>query len=231
MPNRAAVAPDQRGDATTVRPGAPRPVERAPIDTTVGVLGAVASSRGHRRAVNEDAALVGPDWYVVADGMGGHRAGDLASAVAIETIAQAGRPRSVDEVRAVVERAHDAVVSHARAERADGMGATVVGATEIDTGTGPVTAVFHVGDARCYHLAGGRLTLLTEDHSYVRELIAAGRLAPADATTHRHRHVVTRALGADGPVQPDIVLVAGRARLLLCSDGLWGELTPQTIGR
>lgn len=173
---------------------------------------------------------MGPDVYLVADGMGGHRAGDVASRIAIETFARHPGPiDSLTELEQLVTDAHDAIRREQGADRV-GMGTTLVGATPIGA-TGDV-AVFHVGDSRCYRLAGGRLSLVTRDHTYVQELIDAGRRRPDEVAGHPLRHVVTRALGADLGGGPDVaVLPPPVGRLLLCSDGLWGELEPGTIGR
>lgn len=191
----------------------------------------LATRAGRRRATNQDAALTGPTWYVVADGMGGHRRGDLASRAAIDTFATASLEPDDDAnaaIAAACADAHTAIRRAAAAADEAGMGSTVVGLVE--TGTGVV--VFHVGDARCYRLVGGELRLLTRDHSHVQELIDAGRLTTDQARTHPLRNVVTRALGIDGDHRPDLVLVDRRpSRFLLCSDGLTAELGPRTIGR
>lgn len=188
----------------------------------------VRSAIGRGRDRNEDAVLCGPTWFAIADGMGGHDDGDVASRVAIDVLATRTAPSSLDDVAASVRDVHDAVRSMARHTGASGMGATLVAATPVDGGM----AIVHVGDARCYRLSDGELTLLTRDHSYVQELIDLGRLTPDDARHHRLRHVVTRALGIDGAARPDTTFVPGPVgRLLLCSDGLIAELTPRTIGR
>ncbi len=189
----------------------------------------LATRAGRRRDTNQDAALTGPTWFVVADGMGGHRRGDVASRAVIDTFTHStvlGDTRAA--VEAACEDAHTAIRRAAAAADEPGMGSTVVGLVE--TGAGVV--VFHVGDARCYRLVGGELRLLTRDHSHVQELIDAGRLTTEQARTHPLRNVVTRALGLDGDHTPDLVHVDPRpSRLLLCSDGLTAELGPRTIGR
>lgn len=193
-----------------------------------------ATAIGHRRTVNEDALLAGPTWFVVADGMGGHGSGDVASSVVVETFAHAGDrwcDRSVETVRELVRQSNRAVRERAAADGTMGMGSTLVGAVVIGR-PGPAVAVFHIGDARAYRLADGHLSLLTTDHSHVQELVDAGELAPDQARHHPLRNVVTRAIGIGADADPDVsVLPNGSIRLLLCSDGLSGELSAPTIGR
>ena len=192
-----------------------------------------ATSPGHRRELNEDAMLTGPHWYAVADGMGGHRAGDVASTIAVDVLSgHATATTSLDMIRRAVRDANNTVHAAATGPRA-GMGTTLVGVAPLDRGT---VAVFHVGDSRCYRLHDGALTLVTSDHTHVQELVDGGLLDPADAATHPLRNVVTRAIGIDPDTTPDttpaiVVIEPPVGRLLLCSDGLSGELTPRRIGR
>jgi protein phosphatase len=188
----------------------------------------VSSATGRGRVRNDDAVVCGPTWFAIADGMGGHADGDIASRVAVHVLGGHPAPGSPDDVAADIQRAHDAVCAEARRNGAHGMGATLVVAAPVPGGV----AVAHVGDSRCYRLADGVLTLLTRDHSYVQELVDLGRVAADDARHHRLRHVVTRALGIDDAGQPDVSFVATPVgRLLLCSDGLTAELSHRTIGR
>jgi protein phosphatase len=193
-----------------------------------------ATATGHRRTVNEDALLAGPVWFVVADGMGGHGAGDVASSVVVETFAHADdswRDRSVETVRDLVQLSNRAVRERAVADGTLGMGCTLAGAVVIGRPR-PAVAVFHIGDARAYRLADGRLSLLTTDHSHVQELVDAGELEPDQARHHPLRNVVTRAIGIDAGAAPDVGILSNRSmRLLLCSDGLSGELPARSIGR
>ncbi len=199
----------------------------APRSTSAAAARAgAATAVGHRRRHNEDAVVCGPHWFVVADGMGGHLAGDVASAVAVAEFASRPTPPiSIDEIRRAVTSANAAVSSRARADGTVGMGTTIVGATVV----GP--AVFHVGDSRCYRLLDGELALLTTDHSHVQELVDAGRITASDTASHPLRNVVTRALGQHADVAADIITIDRPGRLLLCSDGLSGELDARTIGR
>lgn len=188
-----------------------------------------ATSPGHRRTVNEDAVLAGPHWFCVADGMGGHRAGDVAATLVVDVLAGHAAPgATVDTVRHAVTDANRTVHAAAAGPRS-GMGSTVVGAAPLTDGG---VAVFHVGDSRCYRLHDGELTLLTTDHTAVQDLVVGGLLDPADALTHRLRHVVTRGIGIAPAVVVDVTVLAPPAgRLLLCSDGLSGELAAPRIGR
>jgi protein phosphatase len=190
----------------------------------------LATSTGHHRELNEDAALAGPHWFVVADGMGGHRAGDVASRIVVQTFADIvpdGRDPH-DLVRATIAAANTNVRRRAATDDAAGMGSTVVGLTLAPTGT----VVFHAGDSRCYRLAGGELRLLTRDHSHVQELIDAGRLTTEQAEHHPLRSVITRAIGLDATIAPELIDVDDRpSRFLLCTDGLTTEVGPRAIGR
>jgi protein phosphatase len=188
-----------------------------------------ATSPGHRRELNEDAMLTGPHWFAVADGMGGHRAGDVASTIAVDVLAGHATPAtSLDAIRRAVRDASATVHTAAAGPRA-GMGTTLVGVAPLTHGA---VAVFHVGDSRCYRLHDGTLTLVTSDHTHVQELVDGGLLDPADTATHPLRNIVTRAIGVDPDTTPDVVVIEPPVgRLLLCSDGLSGELAPRRIGR
>ena len=209
---------------------------RTPVPTPLA--SGAATSRGHRRATNEDAHLAGPIWFVVADGMGGHHDGEVASALAIDVFANASAAgvRSPDDAVTLVEAAHEAIRAGGNRARSDtgssGMGTTVVGATVVVHGDATRLAVFHVGDSRCYRLFDGRLVQVTRDHSHVQELIDAGHLTHRTAARHPLRNVLTRALGVELGRGADIALLDLRpGRLLLCSDGVWGELDDGVIGR
>lgn len=188
-----------------------------------------ATSPGHRRTANEDALLTGPHWYAVADGMGGHLAGDVASTITVDVLAGHAAPVTTTEgIRRALRDATATVHAAATGPRL-GMATTVVGVAPLEGGS---VAVFHVGDSRCYRLLHGELTLVTSDHTHVRELVQAGVITPGDAESHPLRNVVTRAVGLADDVDVDVlVLERPVGRLLLCSDGLSGELAPHRIGR
>jgi protein phosphatase len=197
----------------------------------------LATAAGRDRDRNEDAALAGPTWFVVADGMGGHAAGDVASSTVVDAFRQTPKPdRDLGAGTAIVaacQRANTAIRRRAAADRTLGMGATLVGLVDlVGDDLQPRTVVFHVGDSRCYRLVDGTLRLLTRDHSHVQELIDACRLTTEQALRHPLRNVVTRALGLDLTVVPDLVELAdGAGRYLLCTDGLTAEVGPRVIGR
>lgn len=200
--------------------------DRAPADSSL--RGGARSATGHRRAVNEDEYVCGPLWFAVADGMGGHQAGDVASGLAIDVLRRSPAPRSVAELRGVADEANSHIRDVARDRASAGMGTTLVSVTDHGDGV----AVMHIGDSRCYRLLGDVLTLITRDHSHVQDLIDLGRITPDEVQVHHLRHVVTRALGVDEVACADVVVVpAPVGRLLLCSDGLTTGLSPQTIGR
>jgi len=200
----------------------------SPTTAVPDVRSGAASAAGRERSHNEDALVCGPIWFAVADGMGGHRAGDVASGVAVEELAATPAPTSVDDVRAVVDRANTRIRAAAAKRSTAGMGATLVAAARM----GDDVAVASIGDARCYRMVDGTLTLATRDHSHVQELVDLGRLTLGEAEGHPLRHVVTRALGVDAIARADVsVLRAPVGRLLLCSDGLSVALTPRSIGR
>ena len=177
---------------------------------------------GRIRTGNEDSYLTRPPVFVVADGMGGHIAGDVASSTAIETIAQhldhasAADPQTLAQL---VHEANSAVWSKAQSDASlSGMGTTCT-LVYVDEGRAHVA---HVGDSRAYRLRGEELERLTEDHTLVARMVKEGRLRPEDAEHHPQRSIITRALGVDSDVSVDLTTVelAEGDRLLLCSDGL-----------
>lgn len=194
----------------------------------------IATDVGKRRAVNEDGHLVEPGLFVVADGMGGHEAGDVASRLAVLACRPlADRlPLSQGALEAMIDDANRAVRSHADEHGSVGMGTTLVGATTVDNGGATDVFVFNVGDSRCYELTEvGGLRLLTRDHSVVQELVDSGSLSQEQARSHHERHVVTRAIGIAEQVVADFAVLERRSstRLLLCSDGVTSELDEATL--
>lgn len=188
-----------------------------------------ATHVGRVRQVNEDSYLVSPPLYAVADGMGGHGAGDVASALAVDILAShARRPLTAGAVLAALDEANEAII---RDDRGAGMGTTVTGLALLDTAAGIRLMAFNVGDSRVYRLAGGRLSQVTEDHSEVAELVRLGAITREQARTHPRRNVITRALGGFPGLQPDHWLLPAAAgdRYLICSDGLHGELPDDAL--
>jgi serine/threonine protein phosphatase PrpC len=188
------------------------------------------SDTGRQRRANEDSLMVRSPLFVVADGMGGAQAGEVASKVAAETF-QGGLPDGGEPEGALaglVQQANARIyeLSHTNAEHA-GMGTTL---TAIYVGEREV-AIAHVGDSRAYCLRDGELLRLTDDHSLVDELLRQGRLTPEEAIEHPQRSVITRALGIEGVVEVDTRSLQGREGdlYLICSDGLTTMLSEQLI--
>lgn len=172
--------------------------------------------RGH----NEDSFLVQDPVFAVCDGVGGHAAGEVASAIAVRTISQLA-PDTADDARlgAAIEEANSAIISAAQSGQGrDGMGCTA-SAVVID---GSRMAVAHVGDSRVYLLSGGVLVRITHDHSYVEELVDAGEITADEARVHPSRSIITRALGSDPDMYADHFTLNVHAgdRIIICSDGL-----------
>lgn len=201
---------------------------------------AAATDVGRVRQYNEDAFLAEPPLFVVADGMGGHHAGDVASALVVErlaplagTVPASGRPAvQIEAVVAELQEVNRLLIDTRDGGR-DGpqMGTTAVGLAVVDHDGIPSWLVFNVGDSRAYRLTSGRLTQITRDHSVVQHLIDEGYLPPELARSHPKRHVITRALGVDDELDVDawvLPMVAGE-RFLLCSDGLTEELDDDVI--
>src|SRR6478672_880012 len=188
------------------------------------------SDTGRQRRANEDSLWVRAPLFVVADGMGGAQAGEVASRVAVEAF-QAGLPDRGEpetELERLVQAANTRIheLSHANAEQA-GMGTTL---TAVYVGERDI-AIAHVGDSRAYCLRDGELLRLTDDHSLVDELMRQGRLTPEEAVEHPQRSVITRALGPEHTVEVDTRSFRARDGdvFLLCSDGLTTMLDEDAI--
>ena len=188
--------------------------------TTTQLMWGARSDVGCVRPHNEDSYLVQSPLFCVCDGMGGHAAGEVASSIAVETIAKTA-PQSADAARlaAAVEAANAAVIEAAlNGLGKPGMGCTATCAyIENDT-----IAIAHVGDSRAYLLHEGTLIRVTRDHSYVEELVDAGEITADEARVHPNRSVITRALGSDPAMYADhfTLHIEEGDRLILCSDGL-----------
>lgn len=196
------------------------------------------SDIGRKRAVNEDSVLVGPPVFAVADGMGGHAAGDRASAAVIERLAalRASADRGYLDLphleQAISSAAGD--IDEIAAHIPVGAGTTVTGAVLTLRDGEPCFAVFNIGDSRVYLLEpDGGFSRVTRDHSVVQELVDAGLLAEEDAEDHPESNVITRAVGFRDDPRPDVWMLAIEPgmRLLLCSDGLTKEVDDRTIRR
>ena len=193
------------------------------------IAAGVATDIGKVREGNEDSYLVDPPLFLfaVADGMGGHRGGEVASHLALETVeslARAGTGTLAEHVheanRTVFERSQ-------RDRHVTGMGTTLTAARIVDG----AVYLAHVGDSRAYLLRAGAFRQLTEDHTLVNRMVKAGEITADEAEVHPHRNVLTRALGTEADVEVDeaeVPLMDGD-RLLLCSDGLFGMVTEDQI--
>lgn len=195
------------------------------------------SDVGRRRAVNEDSVLVGPPVFAVADGMGGHAAGDRASAAVIERLAALRAESSngyldVDRLDGALADAADDIDVFASAIPV-GAGTTVTGAVLALKDDEPHFGVFNIGDSRVYLLLGGDFTRVTTDHSVVQEMVDAGLINADEADNHPDSNVITRAVGFRDIPHPDLWMlpVQPGMRLLLCSDGLTKEVPDKLIRR
>ncbi len=181
------------------------------------------------REHNEDSLVVAPPLYVVCDGMGGHAAGEVASEIAVDVIAErAPRHPDAEALGRAVEEANLAIVRAAReGVGREGMGTTCTAAMLENERL----VIAQVGDSRAYLLHKGRLQQLTRDHSLMTDLIEAGKITPEEARVHPQRSVITRALGSDPRTTPDLfeINVETGDRLLLCSDGLSGMVEDDEI--
>ncbi|WP_281367477.1 PP2C family protein-serine/threonine phosphatase [Nocardioides kongjuensis] len=193
-----------------------------------------ASHTGRVRRLNEDAYLARRHLALVADGMGGHACGDVASAFAVEALALIAdreqlRPEDVQEA---IERANATILDASREPGRSGMGTTLSGVALVDFGGSPHWLVFNIGDSRVYRIAGGTASRLTVDHSEVAELVALGKISEEDAHHHPLRHVITRALGSDPAPVADVwifPLAPAGDLFVACSDGLTNELDDTRI--
>jgi PPM family protein phosphatase len=185
---------------------------------------------GKVRKNNEDSLLVGEGrdetLFVVADGIGGFEAGEIASSIAIDALKEL---EPSDPLEDAIREANRRILAAAREdERLSGMGTTVVAMRFGGTREEPTAEISHVGDSRAYLLRNGGLRPVTEDHSLVAELVRSGDLTRAQASEHPQKNLITRALGAEEEVEVDttVLPVEPGDRLLLCSDGL-SDMVPE----
>jgi PPM family protein phosphatase len=196
---------------------------------------AARSHVGLIRDHNEDSGYAGPRLLVVADGMGGQAAGEVASSVVLRTIAQLDSPvlpdLPADPVRALADQvfaAHEQLrVIVAQNPQLEGMGTTLTAFLLADRHL----AFAHIGDSRAYRLRGGRLEQLTSDHTWVQRLVDEGRISEEEAGHHPQRSLLMRALDGRGQAEPDLSVTDAQAgdRLMLCSDGLSGVVSFETL--
>jgi protein phosphatase len=192
---------------------------------------AAISDVGRIREGNEDSMLEEPPLFVVADGMGGAQAGEVASGLAVETLAELPPDDGnvEEELSGAIVEANRRIHGKAQGDRdLAGMGTTLTAAFVHD---GQVT-IGHVGDSRAYRYRDGELAQLTDDHSLVAELERHGKLTAAEARVHPQRSMILRALGIGDEVEVDTYCFTGQDGdvFLLCSDGLSGLVHDQVIG-
>jgi PPM family protein phosphatase len=192
----------------------------------------VSTHPGRKRRHNEDTFVVEPPLFAVADGMGGAKAGEVASGLAAGALKEGGGDGVSGEERVVelIQEANRRVFRRAREDReASGMGTTMTLAlVESDR------VIFgHVGDSRAYLIREGQIEQLTDDHSLVAELVRSGRLSPEEAESHPQRSVITRAVGTEADVDVDIFSIRPEPGdlFLICSDGLTDMVDDETIIR
>ena len=192
------------------------------------------TDKGRVRRLNEDYYYL-PEFserfIAVADGMGGHAAGEVASFIAVKHLAASLRKAPcAGEARLLtaIEEANSAVYAAANSDVSrEGMGTTLTALWF----SGNIVYLGHVGDSRAYRLRDGKLTQLSEDHSYVEELVKSGVITREQARTHPKRNLITRCIGVFNAIDPQIVKLDHREadRYLLCSDGLAGSVSDREI--
>jgi len=193
---------------------------------------AAVTHTGRRRDVNQDAVFAAFPLFIVADGMGGHIGGEIASASTIErmrAVADSGQvtPKSIEKA---LTRAVKDIASHPETTD-DGTGTTLTGVYLDTSGDAAHWVTLNIGDSRVYLVRDETIVQITTDHSVVQELVAAGRLSPEEAENHPYGNVITRAVGPSDGVTPDYVRldVVEGDRFVICSDGLTKELTDYGI--
>jgi serine/threonine protein phosphatase PrpC len=197
---------------------------------------AAATDTGLVRQTNQDALFADDSLAIIADGMGGHAAGEVAAAISIDLIRNHFLQfPTVEGFIEAIQNANVAVVTDAKENPEHfGMGTTIiaVGLTHDVNGVVSPTLV-HVGDSRAYQLRDGALRQLSEDHSVAEEWVRMGRLTPEEAAVHPRRHQLTRGVGVEDTISIDVTSIHAIAgdRILLCSDGLSNELDPDTLAR
>lgn len=208
-----------------------------PAPTTTGkvsVRWATATDVGLVRTINEDSLLASPPLFMVADGMGGHDAGEVASAIAVEEFDRlvGADPLTIEDLGGAL---------HTAADRIDALsdggplsaGTTVALVATMEIDDVAYWVVLNLGDSRVYRATEGLFEQVSVDHSVVQELMDRGELTEAEARVHPYRHMITRALGAGPESDPDYWLIPAEPgdRMLICSDGLTGEVSDPVLER
>jgi len=219
---------------TTIGSGATHHVVALPHrpDAALTLAWAGATDTGHRRSANEDSYVAELPVFAVADGMGGHASGDVASAAVVTRLAETteGDFASLAAVNLALEKATDDI-ERTTGDKAIGVGTTVSGAILSIHDNEPYFSVFNVGDSRVYQFERNELRQVTVDHSVVQEMVDSGLLSRDQAENHPESNVITRAVGFNVSPLVDHWQLPVRAglRLLVCSDGLTKELSDERI--
>lgn len=211
---------------------ADRTAQTLDVDDRFSLAWAGATDRGRRRDSNQDAFLAEYPLFVVADGMGGHAGGEIASKSTIDRLRSVVESGTVgaESIESALALAVKDIASHPDTTD-EGTGTTLTG-VYIDVNADPPRWVsLNIGDSRVYLLRDEQLVQITTDHSVVQELIASGRLSPEEAEGHPYSNVITRAVGASELFAPDYlgIEVHDGDRFVICSDGLTKELTDYGI--
>jgi len=199
------------------------------------VKAALWTDVGKVRRQNEDAAWFDAKRgvFAVADGMGGHLAGEVASGIAIDAVKEMAENHAIASISVMKETvmcAHERIVAHAKENPAcEGMGTTL----SVMWRGGHYMYIAHVGDSRIYRFRNGELEQITQDHSLVEELVRARIITREEARTHPRRNIITRALGTQGENLPDLLAADMKKGdlWLLCTDGLSGMISEEEIAR
>jgi protein phosphatase len=210
----------------------------------VELLSGAMTDVGHVRETNQDALLASPPVFVVADGLGGHQGGEVASAIVVEEFGRLTEEgydlgRVPEAVTGALRECHRRIREYGDRHRSAGdpdwyAGTTVVAALICEDEDEPKWLLANLGDSRAYRIdEDGALEQVSVDHSVVQELLDAGEIDAEEAATHPERHVITRALGSSVLAEPDffVLPLASATRLLLCSDGVSGMLGDEEIER
>lgn len=197
---------------------------------------AAATDVGGKRKINEDALLARPEagLWVVADGMGGHSAGDVASNAIIHPLQNIERPETLPDFVEAVEDVLLSVNRQLRDYAQNELGGRTVGSTVVSLLLSQRTGVcLWAGDSRLYRLRGGQLSRISRDHSAVQELVESGAITQSEADRHPKSNVITRAVGGGEVLYVDSAVFAPEAgdTYLLCSDGLYNEVSDDNIRR
>ena len=187
------------------------------------------TDRGLRRELNEDSYIASDPVFAVADGMGGHEAGEVASGMCVRALAQLPQLATGERTATagVVQQYLSSADESIRSATGSRAGTTLSGVVVVEQMGVPYWLVMNIGDSRTYRLSQGRLSQVSVDHSEVQQLVESGEITAEEAAVHPRRHVVTRALGAGDETEADYWLlpIEEGDRMMVCSDGLNGELT------